>query len=786
MTPEAQQSISTSPPRALNGASRSKLGLSGWLLLTFAIAGLVIAVLFSIPSVTRPYVGVDLSLQGDSWAVQWVDVSGLAKDAGIVVGERVQAVNGVLSEDLRTGDTIIRARDIRSLEVVSAGGITKSVDASSSPIPAAQLTESVLYCFIGLAFWLIAGIAYVKKPASAAVRGLFLLGVFVAIGLPATSAQERGVIFAVQAEFASLLAIGPLFASFFLMFPSSRWQTRWTSCLVYLPSLSALVLFLVMHGEAHTDFWSRVIVLPILSIGLLVGLVSLVHSSIGAGYVRARQQARIVMVGSFVGVVPFLLLSVFPYMAAEQTPIAPQFSIVALVALPASIAYALVRHRLFDIDLFIRRSLVYGLLSLVMAGAYVGVAWVTAAALGDVNGMLRIVAIIVIGAVGLITFNPVRNSVQGTIDRRFYRDRHDYREVLKSTSSSLSRMTDQGEISHFITASASELLGLAGACLLLYTKQGYLYARDAVGAYADAREHAGLVGRAASLKEPAAFPNMAPESYGAAFFVPLQAGGRQIGILCLGVKASREHFSVDDISFLHTFSTQAAAALENARLFAEASEHRVELRRAYEQLQDSAEELSRKKKELEEAYLGMARTLVLTLESRDPYTRGHSERVSRLVQRMAPGLGIVGEALQKLELAARLHDIGKTGVADAILLKPGAYDPSERAEIERHPTRGVEILRFLDFLKDVLPVIESHHEWYNGSGYPRGLKGEEIPLGGRILAVADAYDAMVSKRPHRDALPHGEAVRRLRDGSGTQWDPRIIEVFINSEGPARV
>ncbi|MDO8472324.1 MAG: HD-GYP domain-containing protein, partial [Dehalococcoidia bacterium] len=211
-------------------------------------------------------------------------------------------------------------------------------------------------------------------------------------------------------------------------------------------------------------------------------------------------------------------------------------------------------------------------------------------------------------------------------------------------------------------------------------------------------------------------------------------------------------------------------------------EHHVELGKAYEQLQESAIELGRRKKELEDAYLSMARTLILTLESRDPYTRGHSDRVSRLVLRLAPGLGIAGEQLQKLELAARLHDIGKTGVADAVLLKPGEFDPVERAEIESHPTRGVEILRFLDFLKDILPIVESHHEWFNGSGYPRGLKGEGIPLGGRILSVADAYDAMVSKRPYRPALPHDEAIRRLREGAGTQWDPRIVEAFVRTEG----
>jgi putative nucleotidyltransferase with HDIG domain len=197
-------------------------------------------------------------------------------------------------------------------------------------------------------------------------------------------------------------------------------------------------------------------------------------------------------------------------------------------------------------------------------------------------------------------------------------------------------------------------------------------------------------------------------------------------------------------------------------------------------------EPDRRNRDLTDAYLRMARTMVSALETRDLYIHGHSRRVSRLAVSVGLKLGIAAEDCRRLELAGRLHDIGKTGLPDTILLKPGTFEPPERAEMQRHPTRGVEILRFLNFLEDIWPLIESHHEWCNGTGYPNGLHREEIPLGGRILAVADAYDAMISKRPYRPALSCQEAMRRLKEGAATQWDAEVVDAFLSSiVGPHR-
>ena len=181
---------------------------------------------------------------------------------------------------------------------------------------------------------------------------------------------------------------------------------------------------------------------------------------------------------------------------------------------------------------------------------------------------------------------------------------------------------------------------------------------------------------------------------------------------------------------------------------------------------------------MEEAYLKMARTLALAVEAREPYAHGHSERVALLATEIAIELGCPGQLVREIQIAAVLHDIGKIVIPDHVLLKPGPLTPAEFSEIKMHPTAAVEILRCLDHFQDILPLIESHHEWYNGMGYPNKLKGEEIPLGARILAVADAYDAMTSPRPYRQRLTNEEAAQALKDGAGTQWDMGIVDDFL--------
>lgn len=176
---------------------------------------------------------------------------------------------------------------------------------------------------------------------------------------------------------------------------------------------------------------------------------------------------------------------------------------------------------------------------------------------------------------------------------------------------------------------------------------------------------------------------------------------------------------------------------------------------------------------------GVITTLGLTIEARDPYTAGHCERLARYAVALGRALGVDEAMLKALRLGGYLHDLGKITVPDGLLLKPGRFEPEERLRMQAHPSVGADLVRGLKTLEEVRPLIRHHHERWDGSGYPDGLKGEAIPWGARIMAVVDVYDALRTARPYKPAMPHGQAVTiLLRETEAGLWEPRITTTFL--------
>ncbi len=170
-------------------------------------------------------------------------------------------------------------------------------------------------------------------------------------------------------------------------------------------------------------------------------------------------------------------------------------------------------------------------------------------------------------------------------------------------------------------------------------------------------------------------------------------------------------------------------------------------------------------------------TLALQAESRDTYTSGHLRRMEHYSTQLAMAAGLSDDDVRAIRYGAILHDVGKLRVSESILTKHEPLTREEFAEIKRHPEHGAQMISHLRFARKVVPIVLSHHEKWNGKGYPRGLMGTRIPVGGRIVAIADAYDAMTTDRPYRRALSQQEALRRLRAHSGIQWDPQLVPIF---------
>jgi len=220
--------------------------------------------------------------------------------------------------------------------------------------------------------------------------------------------------------------------------------------------------------------------------------------------------------------------------------------------------------------------------------------------------------------------------------------------------------------------------------------------------------------------------------------------------------------------------------LEKIPLLVERARELKELRIRESLLKKELEEkIETQHRKIRELFLGSLNALVRVLEAKDEYTVGHSRTVASLAYEIAKVLGLGSTLRKKLLIAGHLHDIGKVGIRDDILRKPGPLTREEFEHIRRHPLISEEILSYVIKDKFILSSVRHHHERINGRGYPDGLKGDEIPLGAKILAVADAYEAMTSHRPYRKALPAEIALREIERNKGYHFDPEVVKAFLS-------
>ncbi|HAO92389.1 MAG: phosphohydrolase [Deltaproteobacteria bacterium GWC2_56_8] len=233
--------------------------------------------------------------------------------------------------------------------------------------------------------------------------------------------------------------------------------------------------------------------------------------------------------------------------------------------------------------------------------------------------------------------------------------------------------------------------------------------------------------------------------------VPVRIKGKVIGVL-QAINRIGGTFEKEDLRLFQLFSNQVAIALDNARLY----------------------------EEIRETFHATSEALAEAIEKRDPYTGGHTKRVFEYSLAIGKHMGMPAKALEILKLSAVLHDIGKIGIEDRILRKDAPLDAEEAAVMRLHPQYGAEIMKHVPQLKDIVPGMLYHHERVDGQGYPRGFKGEQIPLIARVISVADTYDAMTTTRPYRKGLPPAVAIAELRKFTGVQFDAQVVEAFIRA------
>jgi len=320
-------------------------------------------------------------------------------------------------------------------------------------------------------------------------------------------------------------------------------------------------------------------------------------------------------------------------------------------------------------------------------------------------------------------------------------DRYEQLAILFEMSDRLGQAENFQAKSLAILETALESVGAASGCLLINREEWQSYY------FKTGDETARL--KLERLAKQAASQGLTSVEEKDHIAMPLAVAGRRlVGGLALGTKAGGSYRS-GDLKIISTLAAYAALLLDSERLYAD----------------------------LESLFFNTVSSMVEAIDAKDPSTRGHSERVRRYSLLIAEELGLDGQGLKRLELAALLHDVGKIGLPDVILRNRGDLRPEQWELVKQHPQMGVAILSPVTQLKDILPAIGEHHERYDGQGYPEGKRGEEISLFARIIAVADAFDAMTMERTYRPTFTRDRALQEVRENAGTQFDPQLAEIF---------
>jgi putative methionine-R-sulfoxide reductase with GAF domain len=369
---------------------------------------------------------------------------------------------------------------------------------------------------------------------------------------------------------------------------------------------------------------------------------------------------------------------------------------------------------------------------------------------------------------------PLRGSLAGALGLHVARLELETAQMLIAAARDLSRMLDPREVLNTALRRAMELSDAqTGSIMVLDPATGRLAIEIAEGLPSEVvqdttlAEGEGIAGWVLASRQPLLIEDLPARTPAArrhgirsAVSVPIADDDGILGVLNVGSRSFPARFTESHLSSIEILGRQTATALRNARAVVES---RL-------------------------LYFDTLKALALALETKDPYSRGGTARVLEYVEAMARAFGLAEDEHDAVRIAALLHDIGMAAAGEGVAVANRPLTTVERALLKMHPQIAAEILAEAPALRQVVPIVYHHHEWYDGEGYLTGLSGESIPIGARILAVADAYVAMTSDRPYRCAFSSSDALRELVDKAGTQFDPAVVEVLrdILQSGSSRV
>ena len=718
------------------------------------VAFLVVVIAATAINETPPTVGVtghpDIGRAG--WVVDTVSPLGAAQDAGVRQGDAILLVDDkeLPSDPAAATAQLTHATRVEFLS--SATGQLFTVDATAGIPPWTALL------LISVVFFIVGSIA-VLRGRGESTRALALACYAGAAELAVIPIVLRQVTWGIGIHSVALSLLIASFPYLFLVFPVRRTLPifRWHLSPAFIPLSAtifalawiAVMVFAPNSYEGFRQFGAY----PFDLACLVLGVAALLRSWRQLRTGREATQLRIALFGSLAAILPFLLLNLLPRIVLGRDLVSTGVTLLALVLMPGSFAYAILRYQLMDLQLFVRRGLVYSTLVVIVTGLYGLLLFLATLLLNDRSGLRTILPIAVMSAIVALFGARLQSLLQQRVDRLFDRRSYDYRRQLLEFSRRMSGILDPDDLARSAVELIAQTMAPSHARLYVFdpSSQSYQWWAGTEDAL-DPVEH--VLGPRHPIVQAVSRPDELVHRLDVppaedALIIPLTNKGLPVALLTMGPKNADLPYSSEDLALLRTVANQLAIATDNAQLYGR----------------------------MRQLYLSGIRTLAATVDAKDPYTHGHSERVAGYARAIAEQMGLPQLDIETIELAGVLHDIGKIGVPDTVLQKPGRLNPDERALIMEHAAMGARILAGNPALASLVPLVRHHHEWYDGAGYPDGLAGDDIPLGAAIICVADTYDTMTTDRPYRKAPGRSEARDEIARCSGTQFHPMVVAAF---------
>lgn len=684
------------------------------------------------------------------WEVTQVKPVSAAANAGIKTGDEVVAIDGKsVSQQASRSPSISGASNV-TLVRPGTGAVFRVNSATGAPNRTGLALGAILAALVGSV-----ALFFGRGKAPTALALLCFSGAFELAVLAPVYFQQRWALavhgIALPTSVGAILYLA-------LVFPVERrprilhWNVRAEFVLGAAVVCTALFTLALFYPPTYARTSAVFHIYDFICVFGGIGLLG--YSWLTAGSLRERVQLRIMTLGVGLGLAPFLILCLLPYILYGRFWASTTIGLLPLILLPAALAYAILRHQLMNLRIYVKKGAVYTSLFLLLIGIYGLALAISSALIRNQSNSASIITVALASAIVAVVALPARDLLQSAVDRLFDRRHYDYRQQLFAFSQRMNAILDANELAESTVELVARTTGATHTSLFLHDADTLTYrlwagtGTDLVGDRRVLGAYHPIIDELRSSDDVIQHLDMPPE--GDALLLGIANKGQPLALLVLGPKAVDLPYSSEDIALLRTVGNGLAIATENVRLF----------------------------NQMRDLYLSGVRTLAATVDAKDSYTHGHSTRVSDYSRAIAQEMSLPQQEVETIELAGLLHDIGKIGVPDHVLQKPGKLDPDERAMIEEHAALGAKILADNRALMPLVPLVRHHHEWFNGNGYPDHLAGDNIPLGAAIISVADTFDTMTTDRPYRKSPGLERARAELIRCSGSQFNPDVIEAFL--------